>query len=919
MRLREPRLRLFRPALGLLASLLLLIPACVAAATPAETRAYEASVKLFQDGNYEMAEKDCAEFAKQFPESEKVAEVILLQTQARLKLKRYDDAAALLAEKAAVAGKLADEFRFWQAEARFMKGDLPAAAEGFGRMAAEFAASPRRLEASYNEAFCRFRLGDTSKAVALLKDPSGAFQQAAAAHPDDDRTTRGWLLLGEALLLAKDQAGAAVALKQLDGRKLSPELDWNRHFLLARLTLIGQQFPEALAHATNFWTAATNLVRADLLAEAAQVHAEVLEHLGRYDDAMEVYKRNLVDGVPAERRRHAQEKRIEIGLRQNKTEETKQTLEAFLTQHPQDPTLDLVRITLGELRLKDYYALRAGGAASPEAKATLTNLLTHAREQFELVVTNFPGSSLIGRAQLNRGWSLWEEGTNRLADGLLAFKAAAAQLPPSDEQTVAQFKLADCQFRLGDFPTAASNYWRVATNPPAGRPTNDPIICQALYQTVRADIEAGQLGGAEAAMARILAIDPGGYFADRSELLVGQALSQQGNPKAARARFADFMQRFTNSTLLPEVRLATAHTYEREFAWPAAINEYSTWLAAYGGQSTVPTGLVAQASFDLARLTYQTKPDTNALFLLTNFVARFPDHPKTPWAQYLAGEFYFSQADYERAELQFQDKTLAQNTNSAVADLKYQAKLMAARAAVAGQRYPSARDYLDWLITNGPLSTIPGPVPVSVAAQAYLFRGDTFVMEAGGGSTNALNRYAEAITAFSKIAELFPTNALAPIAWGRIGDCNLQLAQDPAQAAKRLESAAEAYRKVVDAPVDVAARSHAERGLGIVMEKQARLKPAAEQGPVFEGALEHYMRVFYGKNLRDGEQPDAPSIKGAGLAAADLTEELRKWDQAIGIYRRLQTELPPLRESLEKRIERALQAKQKVLNGGKPQ
>ena len=876
-------------------------------------------MKLFQDGNYEVAEKDCAGFVKQFPESEKAAEIVLLQAQARLKLKRYDDAAALLTEKAAAAGKLADEFRFWQAEARFMKGDLAAAAEGFGRMAVEFAGSSRRLEASYNEAFCRFRLGDAPKAVALLKDPKGAFQQAAAGHPDDEWTSRGWLLLGEALLLTNDQPGAAAALKQLDGRKLSPELDWNQHFLSARLNLIGQQYVAALAHATNFWTTATNQVRADLLAEAAQVHAEILERLGGHDqEAMEAYRRNLAEGVPEERRRRAQEKRIEIGLRQNKAEETKQMLEAFITQHPQDTTLDLVRVTLGELRLKDYYALRAGGAATPEAKATLTNLLSRAREQFELVVTNFPGSALVGKAQLNRGWSLWEEGTNRLADGLLAFKAAVAQLPASAEQTVARFKVADCQFRLGDFLTAASNYWWVATNPPPGKPTNDPIVCQALYQTVRVDIEAGQLSGAEAAMARILAVDPGGYYADRSELLVGQALSQQGNPKAARERFADFTQRFTNSTLLPELRLATAHTYERELAWPAAINEYSSWLAAYGSQPAVPTGLVAQASFDLARLAYQTKPDTNALFLLTNFIARFPDHPKTPWAQYLAGEYYFSQADYERAELQFQDKNLAQNTNSAVADLKYQAKLMAARAAVAGQRYPSARDYLDWLITNGPLSTIPGPVPVSIAAQAYLFRGDTFVMEAGGGSTNALNRYAEAITAFSKIAELFPTNALAPIAWGRIGDCNLQLAQDPAQAAKRLESAAEAYRKVVDAPVDVAVRSHAERGLGIVMEKQARLRPAAEQGPLFDAALEHYIRVFYAKNLRDGEQPDASSIKEAGQAAADLTEEQRKWDQAIGIYRRLQTELPSLKEPLEKRIERAQQAKQKLLNGGKP-
>jgi tetratricopeptide (TPR) repeat protein len=234
---------------------------------------------------------------------------------------------------------------------------------------------------------------------------------------------------------------------------------------------------------------------------------------------------------------------------------------------------------------------------------------------------------------------------------------------------------------------------------------------------------------------------------------------------------------------------------------------------------------------------------------------------------------------------------------------------MAGRAAMAGQRYKNARDYFDWLITNGPLHVAASPIPVPLAAQAYLFRGDTFTLESGEGMTNALARYGEAITAFAKVATQLPTNQLAALAWGRIGDCHLQLAtQDPAQAAKRYESAAEAYRRVIESSASVKARSQAEVGLGIVLRKQAPLRPVPEQAAALDQALDHYLRVFYGKNLRDGEAPDPYWLKEAGLEAAALAESLGKWNQAISLYQRLQIELPPLRARLDKKIEQAQRA-----------
>ena len=871
------------------------------AADPAETRAADGVVKMFQDGLFEAVEHDAAEFRRAYPASERGAEIVLVQAQARIKLKRFDDAIALLSEPATTAGRLADEFAFWQATARFEKGDFAGAADGFGAVAARFPDSPRRLEAIYDDAYARSQAGETARAVALLRDPAAAFQPAARAKPGDPWTIRGWLLLAELLLTGNDCPGATEALKPLDSQTLAPREAWRRSFLQARARLAAGQLPAALESMTNLWNQASNSVPRELQAEAVLLNGEILERLGQGDAALGFYERNLEADLAPARRQFALQKTIALSLRGNKPEEVAKRLEGLIARHPQDDLQAQAHLALGELRLREYYALKA---ASPgvNPSAASSNLLAQARGDFDLLTTRYPQSGLVGRAQLNRGWCFWEEGTNRLADGLAAFKAAGEQLPPGADQTIARFKLADSEFLARDFPNALSNYWAVATNRvSAPGSTTTTLSTQALYQIVRASIEAQDFGASDAAMGELLRLDPAGELADRSSLLYGQALNRQGRPEAARAIYESFVKRATNSVLLPEVRLAIAHTFQKEQNSPTARSAYEAWLHDYGGQTNLTPGLRAQASFELAQLTYQSAPDTNSLALLTNFVAQFPDSTNAPLAQYLAAMFFYNQGDYATAELLFQDKLFALPAAQADA-LAYQARRMAGVAAFARQSYESARNHFDWLITNGPLYSATSPVPVALAAEAYLFRGDTFLLEDPAAATNKLDRYGEAITAFSKIVTPpFPTNALGPRAWGRIGDCQLTLAT-ATRDTNRFAAAAVAYQNALGAAADVAVRSMAEVGLGIVLEKEAPLHPPAEQAALLDRALDHYTNVLYGKNLRDGEQPDPWWVKKAGLAAADLAEAQKKWDVAIGLCRRLVVELPPLRPRLEKRI-----------------
>ncbi len=108
----------------LLLGLCFLHAALPAPAAPgsAEKRAFEAAGRAFDDGFHERAEKELADFAVKNPRSELLAQVVLLQAQARYQLKHYEGVAVLLNQHLMAAGPLQDEYRFWLAEAQFQSG-----------------------------------------------------------------------------------------------------------------------------------------------------------------------------------------------------------------------------------------------------------------------------------------------------------------------------------------------------------------------------------------------------------------------------------------------------------------------------------------------------------------------------------------------------------------------------------------------------------------------------------------------------------------------------------------------------------------------------------------------------------------------------------------------------------------------------
>src|SRR6266576_1109723 len=486
-RLQSPRMVTFRQCLFVW--LLLMVNGSRLVAASAEDRAFTNAIKPFADGVWDFAEVELAQFVEKYPQSPHRAEAVLRQAQAqycqatnhlaRQQLpearQKFEQSIALLTARQGEAGPLADEYLYWRGAAHFENTNYVAAADAFGKLAIGFPASARRLEASVREAAAWAKRGEWLRVAELLRNPNGPFRQAAQGKPDNEFFARGLLLLAEAELTQKHHPEAEAALQPLAGGKLTPELDWQRKYLICRAQLGAGRIDEAQLGSADLLSLAEKTGQRDWLADIVAFRAGLREQLGQRGEATAMYQRNLTTNAPVEQQRQAILKIGGLALAQNQLTETIQTLETFLGRFSNSPAADVALLTVGELHLKQHVTPAQTNGVPPG-----TNHLQLALGFFDRLVNTFSNSTLVGKAQLGRGWC-FSISTN-LPASTNAFGAAVLQLPPSEDLAVARFKLADALFAQRDFAGALENYRASAAAAADWPRVKEALGAQILYQ-----------------------------------------------------------------------------------------------------------------------------------------------------------------------------------------------------------------------------------------------------------------------------------------------------------------------------------------------------------------------------------------------------------------------------------------------------
>jgi len=878
------------------------------AANTEEERAFEVAVNKFHSAPW-VVEKDFEAFVQKYPNSPRVPQVILYQSEARLISGQAAGAIELLTTNQFRAGALTPQYLFWLGVAQSQNNEANNAIGTFDEVWRKYPDIQQALDAMVREAALLAGLKDWATVVKLLEQPDGPFQKEVHAGHKNETIASGYLLLGEARLAQNDLDAVDKVLRALIAQPLSGDLKWQQEYLACRKQLASGQLEHTRLDADDLLNTSNPTNRAvgfDFKAGVLEqmTNGTDLEQMTNLADAIAAYTNNLAANVPPELQQRAVLKITELDLKQsNGLPDAVQTLSRFLAQFPQAAAADQAMLALGELRLKQALS----GADTNLAE---TNLFAKALDELGMLISKFPNSPLVGKAYLGRGWCFWSreqqaEETNNYTGAITnfelsqeAFSNAAVRLPFSKEQAEARFKWADTQLQLSNYVGAVANYDYVASNYvslPEAQSQN--LIERALYQSMRAALDETNIAAVTNALDKILVSFPNTFLGPSSLLLAGEGLVENGDPAEARKLFTKFEERYPTNSRIPEVQLAIARSFEKQGDWEAAITNYTNWVNAFPSNA-----LIVAAKFNLARANDMAGHQTNALVLYTNLIAGFPMDALSARAQYWVGNFYFCQAqpgDYLEAEKNFQlvfrntNWAAASATNLTLTNLLPLARLMAGRAAMQRFAYKQAIDYFTNLLSSD--------CATNLKVEATMGYADAYISQ---DSTNKVADLREAMGSLATITNQLPGTWQAAQASGRIGDCYLQLgANDPNQ----FTNAIAAYRAVLDNPAALSdAKGQARFGIGLAMEKQAGQKKGAEQTELLKAAFSQYLDALY-QGLHDSGQPSPFWIQKSALAAGQLAETLQEWQSALCIYYQLKTLLPVMAPKCDQKIAKAIE------------
>jgi tetratricopeptide (TPR) repeat protein len=519
------------------------------------------------------------------------------------------------------------------------------------------------------------------------------------------------------------------------------------------------------------------------------------------------------------------------------------------------------------------------GSATAESNVSLTRAVA----ELERAALLNPPPEVRGPLTLTLAWCRWEEalaGNSKaaMAQALIGFQTALSLLPDgSPDRLVARFKAADAAAWLGDAPSALTGYLEVA-EAVAQRPVErEAWMPAALEQAVISAIASTNAPAGESALRRLLELPQAAVRAGQSVLWLGSSLARQGAGELGRGLLQDYLLRFPESAVRPEVELELAMLGLHDERWADSVAELRRWLMAHPQHP----GAV-RAGFHLAYALSRSGDPAAAMSQFSELAAKNPADPGTLSAQlWLAGRF-FEQQDY----LQAGQASAAILTNATVraarGDTWYRARLWAAEAGRKLQNFDSSAEHFRELINDK-------AAPPEIQSAALFHYGELLQSKPVEPGGDPLSRYRLALEAFTRVLEFTNSPYLAP-ALGMMGNCHFQLSTlNPADYTR----AADLYLRAAKLPgAGIETRCRAWLGYAAVNRKMSELRSGAESAAFLERAIQAGLDVALGKVLLPGEKLSADILTEAARATGEILERLGRTGEAAGLYEHVARELP---------------------------
>ena len=484
-----------------------------------ESDDYTFARRLYDRGDYDLAERQLRDFLLSYPESPRIPDIRFMLADADFRRARYATALELFERFRIEFGSSAhdDDALFRIGQSHFKLAHYREAAEAFSRLLLAYSESDLRYEAELYLGESRFELGQLEAAarsyaqaalgtgavvqhalysLGWVKQKLGqhdeaieAFQEMLRVAPDHALAAQSLFKMGESLYQLGRYREAISAITDALPRMPDPQSRANGHYLLGEsyraldendrarhhfdviLTDYGRT---TLAPSALYATGWTYIAERDF-AEAIRVMGQVAQ---RYPES---------EIVPDAEFRRAMAL-SELGRR----DEAEAALTGILRSHARSEVADDASYELGTLAfnrrdfnlaegafrrvLGDYAESDLRMQATYMMGETMLSLgsLDSAVVYYTTIVGSYQSSPLVPKALFQRGWALLR--LRRYREAIDGLGQLLGSWPDGEQAADAHYLLAEAWYALREYTRAANEYEIVATRYP-----DTPLSADARY------------------------------------------------------------------------------------------------------------------------------------------------------------------------------------------------------------------------------------------------------------------------------------------------------------------------------------------------------------------------------------------------------------------------------------------------------
>jgi len=843
---------------------------------------FQGAKRCFRVGQWATAAAWFKEYIASNPTSPQRNKATLYRAQALFRLKQYRECFNELKNAEDSSGLLAAEYKFWMAECRYREAGDTSENEGLYRVAAQLYAevpkSDRFVEANISEAMAHARLKDWPKVVELLQPSTGAFQKFTSKDPSSSLSLQGRLILAEALLKQNLHASATRILNQLEELPLAEEDIWRHKILFSHALLAQNKNREALDILQELLHTSEN--RMPQLRAAQAIELKLLAHkeLKQYTEAANTCRYLWQEGMPDAVRQRGLLLAIQL---------------AALNETPFD---------ISQLQLQSKSILKGDSYAA--AQVTLGDILLakeHQEKEFATQAIPIEGyrnlyqaatsSSFSGYAHKGLAWAAWMK--EQYSESYKYFSQAATKLTNAEESNQALFKAIESAFLAGDLEGALNTGRGFLANTPSKKLLDSGVFLMLRAAIQKATNEPYSLVDARKFYFALIKNNLLSSEAVHGTLLLSRAESQSGNHERARELL---MKISRDSSRKAITELESARVFISKNNWSVAIARYNAWLETHKSQ---PLGELAKVSFDLGWLYHLNNDFASAKRTFLSVVLKFPDTPEAARAHMWLADRSFSASnpDYVKAEEAYQK---VRDIKNIPLTLRFRASLMAGRSALARGNFENAREYFKEI-------NKAKECPKTIKAEAAFALSDVAILDSTKDDPfTKLNNTIGILESYLKSNNQQITH-MALLAYGRIGDCHLQMAaKDP----NRYLKAQEAYGRVIEISNqmdgDPPARYRAMIGMALSLKNIPEADSNKRTKNLIQ-ALGWAKKVFEGATATESAL-NPFWVRESGMISAELQSLAGKPKEAIATYEALAHHYKKMKVPLNLKIDQIRQS-----------